>query len=68
MERIKDFGQRSLLCREVICERAYDFVRDDTTVMIHSFSRVVMMLLLKAAEKNRRFKVLVTEARPACRG
>lgn len=45
-----------------------DFIQDNTTVMIHSYSRVVMMLLLKAAALNRRFRVLVTEARPTSRG
>lgn len=33
--------------------------------MIHSYSRVVLTLLKKAAESNTRFSVYVTEARPS---
>lgn len=36
--------------------------------MVHSYSRVVMALLLKAASMNRRFQVYVAEARPTSRG
>jgi translation initiation factor eIF-2B subunit alpha len=35
---------------------------------MHSYSRVVMTLLLRAAACNKRFTVLVTEARPNSRG
>lgn len=68
MEKIRAFGEKSLKSREKIAELAMDFIQDDSTVMIHSYSRVVMMLLLKAAAINRRFKVIVTEARPTSRG
>lgn len=68
VQKIRSFGERSLKCRERIAELAIDFIQDDAVIMIHSYSRVVMMLLLKAAAMNRRFQVLVTEARPTSRG
>ncbi len=36
--------------------------------MIHSFSKVVMLLLQKAAKLNKRFNIFVTEGRPTCLG
>ena len=36
--------------------------------MLHSYSRAVMQVLLHASTRNRRFTVLVTEARPGCTG
>lgn len=68
VEKIHCFGERSLQCREKIAELAIDFIRDDATIMIHSYSRVVMLLLLRAAAMNRRFSVMVTEARPTSGG
>lgn len=67
---IKDgFGEKSLLCKEKIADLAMDFIQDDSTILIHAYSKVVLTLLLKAASSsNRRFKVLVTEARPTNRG
>lgn len=68
VEKIRCFGERSLQCREKIVELAIDFIRDDAVIMIHSYSRVVMLLLLRAAAMNRRFSVMVTEARPTSGG
>jgi translation initiation factor eIF-2B subunit alpha len=39
-------------------------VTDDSTILVHGYSRAVMALLVKAAASNIRFNVLVTEARP----
>ncbi len=68
VEKIRTFGEVSLRCREKIAHLAMDFIQDNMTIMIHSYSRVVMMLLIKAAQMNRRFRVIVTEARPTSRG
>jgi translation initiation factor eIF-2B subunit alpha len=68
VDKIRSFGERSLRCREKIAELAMDFIQDNTTILIHSYSRVVMMLLFRAAAMNRRFTVFVTEARPTSRG
>jgi translation initiation factor 2B subunit (eIF-2B alpha/beta/delta family) len=37
-------------------------------VLVHSMSRPLLRLLLLAAERNKRFTVLVTEARPTLSG
>lgn len=65
---IRAFTQKALKCRERIAELAVDFIRDDTVILMHSYSRAVISLLLKANSMHRRFQVIVTEARPNCRG
>jgi translation initiation factor eIF-2B subunit alpha len=47
-----------------ITTNAGAFVRDDKVILVHGFSRVVIGVLLKAAQQGRRFRVVVTEARP----
>ncbi|KAJ3162286.1 translation initiation factor eIF-2B subunit alpha [Geranomyces michiganensis] len=37
------------------------FVKDDAVILVHSYSRAVMLLLRKAHEANKRCKVFVTE-------
>jgi len=54
--------------REKIADLALDFIQDGSTILCHCHSRVVMTLLLNAAKHNRRFSVLVTEARPTSKG
>ncbi|KAJ1985566.1 translation initiation factor eIF-2B subunit alpha [Dimargaris cristalligena] len=58
------FVEKAASCRESIAELGEPFIRDDSTILVHSYSRVVMTLLLRAAAHNRRFRVYVTEARP----
>ncbi|KAJ3329343.1 Prostaglandin reductase 3 [Blyttiomyces sp. JEL0837] len=43
-------------------------IKDDAVILLHSYSRVVMMLLEHAASLNRRFKVIVTESLPSKNG
>lgn len=62
------FVNRAPLVRDRIAIHALEFVQDDSIIMCHSYSRVVLHLLLKAAAANRRFTVLVTESRPTGRG
>lgn len=47
--------------RSRIAEIGHSFVQDGCTVLTHGSSRVVMALLLKAAE-SKQFKIIVTEA------
>lgn len=68
IERGHNFAERSLKCRERIAQLALDFVQDGATILVHCYSRVVMALLLHAAKYNRRFRVLVTEAKPTSKG
>ncbi|KAJ3132451.1 translation initiation factor eIF-2B subunit alpha [Physocladia obscura] len=43
-------------------------IKDGSVILIHSYSRVVMMLLETAALKKKRFSVIVTESRPSKNG
>ncbi|EPQ26977.1 uncharacterized protein PFL1_05612 [Pseudozyma flocculosa PF-1] len=52
-------------CREKICDLVLPFIRDDAVILTHSYSRVVMQVLRKAARVQRkRISVYVTESRP----
>jgi translation initiation factor eIF-2B subunit alpha len=53
----------SEMSRGRIAEIGHSFVQDGCTVLTHGSSRVVMALLLKAAE-SKQFKIIVTEAGP----
>ncbi|RXK41385.1 translation initiation factor eIF-2B subunit alpha [Tremella mesenterica] len=55
-------------CREKIANLAVGFIKDDCTILTHSYSRPVVQTILRAHRQNRRLKVYVTEARPACTG
>ncbi len=54
--------------RENAAEIGLKFIKDGTTILIHSYSRVVMQLLRRAAAEDKRFNVLVTESRPSTKG
>ncbi len=62
------FAEKSVKGRHKIAEIALDFIQDDSTILCHCNSRVVMTLLLNAAKHNRRFNIIVTEARPTSKG
>ncbi|KAI9203424.1 initiation factor 2 subunit family-domain-containing protein [Polychytrium aggregatum] len=54
--------------RENVAKEGSNFVRDGSTILVHSYSRVVMQLLIFAAKANKQFNVFVTESRPLSRG
>ncbi|KAI9099342.1 hypothetical protein DFS34DRAFT_66668 [Phlyctochytrium arcticum] len=54
--------------RERAANNGLQFISDGIVILIHSYSRAVMMLLSKARQNNRRFKVFVTETRPTSSG
>ncbi|RKP13140.1 eukaryotic initiation factor [Piptocephalis cylindrospora] len=54
--------------RETIAGLAANFIKDDTTILLHSYSRVILALLEEALRKGKRFSVLVAEASPTCSG
>ncbi|KAK6201592.1 uncharacterized protein RJT21DRAFT_36080 [Scheffersomyces amazonensis] len=63
------FVQRAKESREKSAEFGIPFIKDDDTILVHSYSRVVYHLLLKArTEKLIRFRVIVTESRPTEKG
>ncbi|CAO1615730.1 unnamed protein product [Jaminaea pallidilutea] len=52
-------------CRRRICQRSNVFIREGAVILTHSYSRVVMQLLLEAAHFHRNtISVYVTESRP----
>lgn len=51
-----------------VAKKGLSFVHDGTTVLTHSYSRVVFEVLKKAAQEKKRFNVYVTESRPSCTG
>lgn len=56
-------------CREKICELVLPFIKDDSVVLTHSYSRVVMQVLKYAAlHQRKRISVYVTESRPHALG
>lgn len=63
------FVQRAKESRNKLAEFGLPFIKDDDTILVHSYSRVVHLLLLKAkTEKLIRFRVIVTESRPTSKG
>ncbi|KAI9221129.1 putative translation initiation factor eIF-2B subunit alpha [Blastocladiella britannica] len=54
--------------RDKIAAVGNPFIQDDAVILIHSYSRVVMRLLQRAAADNKRFTVYVTESRPTDSG
>lgn len=63
------FVQRAKELRNKLAEYGVPFIKDDDVILVHSFSRVVYLLLLKAkTEKLVRFRVIVTESRPTGKG
>lgn len=65
VERGEAFADKSLRSRAKIAELGQNFVRDGATVLVHGFSRVVLALLVRAANVgNKNFNVIATEGRP----
>ncbi|GAA5868947.1 hypothetical protein JCM8547_003229 [Rhodosporidiobolus lusitaniae] len=65
VDRAKEFVRGSGHCRELIARNMSDFIRDGSTILVHSYSRVVVQALLYAAQtQKKRFSVYVTESRP----
>lgn len=50
-------------CRDTIAQHTLGIIKDDSIILTHSYSRVVMHALLHA-HRQRRISVYVTEARP----
>ncbi|KIJ17384.1 hypothetical protein PAXINDRAFT_112327 [Paxillus involutus ATCC 200175] len=57
------YATEAITYREKIAELALGFIKDDSVILTHSYSRVVMKTLLRAHERKR-ISVYVTEARP----
>jgi len=62
------YVKQSETSRLRIGKLASSFIRDGMTVLIHGYSRVVMAVLLQAANQGKRFSVVTTEGRPSASG
>ncbi|BFZ58892.1 translation initiation factor eIF-2B subunit alpha [Savitreella phatthalungensis] len=58
------FLERAREARSKIAELGAHFIKDDSTILVHSYSRVVLAVLTRAARHNKRFRVYITESRP----
>ncbi|KAF8894588.1 hypothetical protein BD779DRAFT_1434966 [Infundibulicybe gibba] len=63
IEQGQKYATEALTYRTKIAELALGFIKDDSVILTHSYSRVVMQTLL-LAHKRKRISVFVTEARP----
>eukprot|EP01059_Diplonema_ambulator_P006394 TRINITY_DN16110_c1_g1_i1.p1 TRINITY_DN16110_c1_g1~~TRINITY_DN16110_c1_g1_i1.p1 ORF type:complete len:321 (+),score=61.63 TRINITY_DN16110_c1_g1_i1:59-964(+) len=61
------FYEASRSARQVIAEQLYPFLRENSCLLVHGFSRTVFTAVAHAA-RTRRLRVYVTEARPSCEG
>lgn len=59
----RNYASEAVNYRAKIAELALGFIKDDSVILTHSYSRVVMQTLLHA-HKRKRISVYVTEARP----
>ncbi|POY76700.1 hypothetical protein BMF94_0292 [Rhodotorula taiwanensis] len=63
--RAREFVRGSGRCRDIIAAHMGSFIQDGNTILVHSYSRVVVQALLNAAQnQKKRFQVYVTESRP----
>jgi len=63
IEQGKKYATEALGYRDKIADLSLGFIKDDSVILTHSYSRVVMRTLLRAHERKR-ISVYVTEARP----
>ncbi|KAF8425952.1 putative translation initiation factor eIF-2B alpha subunit [Tirmania nivea] len=64
----KLFVDRAKSSRWAIAKYGAELIRDGSTVLLHSYSRVVTALLSFAAERNIRFRCIVLETAPSLSG
>lgn len=63
----KSYTSYAIKFRTKIAELVLGFIKDDSVILTHSYSRVVTQALLHA-HTRKRISVYVTEARPRCLG
>jgi translation initiation factor eIF-2B subunit alpha len=64
IQRGEHFQELASQARAKIASQLDHFIRDGSVILTHGYSRVVLVALLQAAKKHRRFSVIVTESRP----
>lgn len=68
IERGMHFAETSTKARQTIAELGSRFIRANSTVLTHGYSRVVLKVLQQAFSSGLQFSVIVTEGRPDSTG
>ncbi|XP_061764150.1 translation initiation factor eIF-2B subunit alpha isoform X2 [Nerophis ophidion] len=63
-ERGELFLEKISMSRSKVAKLCHTFIKDGAKILTHSYSRVVLRVLEKAAGENKRFSVFVTESQP----
>ncbi|CAL8326882.1 unnamed protein product [Boreogadus saida] len=67
-ERGELFLQKISMSRAKVAKLCHTFIKDGAKILTHSYSRVVLRVLEKAAAEKKRFSVYVTESQPDAAG
>uniref|UniRef100_A0A8D3AEP8 Translation initiation factor eIF2B subunit alpha n=1 Tax=Scophthalmus maximus TaxID=52904 RepID=A0A8D3AEP8_SCOMX len=67
-ERGELFLEKISMSRTKVAKLCHTFIKDGTKILTHSYSRVVLRVLEKAAAEKKRFSVYVTESQPDSAG
>lgn len=61
---VREYAQNTKQVKDTIANHVDAFIQDDSVILTHGYSRVVVNALLMAHNKGRRISVYVTETRP----
>ncbi|XP_054468302.1 translation initiation factor eIF-2B subunit alpha isoform X1 [Anoplopoma fimbria] len=67
-ERGELFLEKISMSRTKVAKLCHTFIKDGAKILTHSYSRVVLRVLEKAAGEKKRFSVYVTESQPDSAG
>lgn len=67
-ERGELFLEKISMSRNKVAKLCHTFIKDGAKILTHSYSRVVLRVLEKAAAEKKRFSVYVTESQPDSAG
>uniref|UniRef100_A0A667YFW7 Translation initiation factor eIF2B subunit alpha n=1 Tax=Myripristis murdjan TaxID=586833 RepID=A0A667YFW7_9TELE len=67
-ERGELFLEKISMSRAKVAKLCHTFIKDGAKILTHSYSRVVLRVLEKAAAEKKRFSVYVTESQPDAAG
>ncbi|GLD56768.1 translation initiation factor eIF-2B subunit alpha isoform X2 [Lates japonicus] len=67
-ERGELFLEKISMSRTKVAKLCHTFIKDGAKILTHSYSRVVLRVLEKAAAEKKRFSVYVTESQPDSAG
>ncbi|KAG8808057.1 translation initiation factor eIF-2B subunit alpha [Serendipita sp. 399] len=61
---VREYAQNTKQVKDTIAKHVDAFIKDDSVILTHGYSRVVVNALLISHRKGRRISVYVTETRP----